>query len=345
MYALLDNTKKRRDSLKRQGYDCTPIHVQYFPGFVDFWGFGISLMLLPIAVSLWCLVTVLVAPVVPIGKIYCILNKRPLDRYEGPGFDLFLKIVAPIAGIVMAIAYVWFAFVYVFSLVMSSPVALLRILFGQYHVLENNFKILKPYWRQGVFSYADSVRAILGQADRHGFLNFWIGSPLLGSFASSVCHVPILKYCWSTNPLLYELEVVHINQWTPGLDTLTLKQVKHRTQTKVGRAKHLKREKKHLESSRFTPHYPYGESLGVEDHLQLAEADEGVVGSQYLNCHPKLFGYTRSVYCKDSDKMDSENGALPIFRVYLDFFGYHFLTGYVELNVAKNGGVGEFFIY
>jgi len=206
-------------------------------------------------------------------------------------------------------------------------------------VLKKNFELLAPYWKIGVFSYSGAVRAILGQADRHGFIPFLIGSPFLGSFASSMCHVPILKYCWSTNPFLYELEEVHLNQWTPKMEPLSISAIKHKSQTKIGRSKHRHEEVYVIDSGRFTPHYPYGESMGVQDHLELIPAFEEVVGSQYLNCHPKLFGYTRSVWMKDTDSMKSETGALPIFRVYLDFFGYHFLTGYVELNVSKAEGV------
>ena len=71
----------------------------------------------------------------------------------------------------------------------------------------------------------------------------------------------------------------------------------------------------------------------------LPQTGEAVVGSQLLNCHPKLYGHTRSEWCHENDKMDSTTGLLPVFKVYLDFFAYHFLTGYVELNVSRDGGV------
>lgn len=339
MYALLDNTAKRRDSLKRAGYESTPISVPFWPGFLDFYGFGMSCLFLPIAIVLWCIITILAIIPALLGKLYVFSNPRPLDRFEGKRFNVYLLLISPFAALVGFIAYFWWVFVYLFSLLLASPVAFVRLLIGRGHVITNNYKLLQPYWRAGVFSYSGAVRAILGQADRHGFVSFLIGSPFLGSFASSICHVPILKYCWSTNPLLYELEVVHINQWSPKVEQLTAMQIKHKTHTKVGRSKHRTEEVAILDSARFTPHYPFGESLGVQDHLELVEGDEAVVGSQYLNYHPKLFGYTRSVYVKDNEPLKSERGEQGIFKVYLDYFGYHFLTGYVELNVDKNNGV------
>lgn len=152
-----------------------------------------------------------------------------------------------------------------------------------------------------------------------------------------MCHTPILKLFWTTNPFYYELEVAHINQWTPPMPDLTPHQVRHRTQTKIGRSKHRLDFRKQLDVCRFTPHYPFGPNNGVDETLQGVY--EPVVGSQYLNCQPKLYGHTRSEWCHETAKMDSENGLLPVFRVYLDFFAYHFLTGYVELNVTKEGGL------
>jgi len=340
MFALIDGTAKaRRESLKREGYGSSPLHVQYYPSFVDFYALLMSLVLLPPAMVFWCIVTAIMTPCMIAGFIYVECLPRPHDKFEGRGFNLLLTFMFPFTAIVACIAYAWWGFVLAFSYVFAAPVALVRICCGQKHVIDNNFKLLAPYWRGSSFNYAETTRAILGQADRHGFLSFLYGSPLFGSYASSICHVPILKYCWSTNPLLYELEEVFINQWTPTAEGLTFAEVKHRTQTKVGRAKHRFEERAVIDAGRFTPHYPYGMSYGVEEYLQTMEHEESIVGSQYLNCHPKLFGYTRSVWAKDSDPLKSETAQLPIFRVYLDYFGYHFLTGFVELNVSKTCGI------
>ena len=100
MYAILDNTQKRRDELEKLGYKGTKIHVQYFPSFVDYYALTMSVALLPVAVALWCVVTVVAIPAGIMGKIYVSSLPRPYDRFEGPGFVTLLVLISPFSAII-----------------------------------------------------------------------------------------------------------------------------------------------------------------------------------------------------------------------------------------------------
>lgn len=337
MFALINGlNKKNLKKWDEEGFKCLPLKVSYFPTLVDNYVLAVSCVLLPVSIALWCVYTVLAVIPAFVGFLYLQTQPRPLDRLHGRGFNLYCTFCLPFAAIFMFIAYLWFGFVLFVSFITGLPITLIRLVV-QPGVVQNNFKLLKPFWRGGAFNFPDAMRCHLGQADRHGFFKFGFGSPFLGGFASAYCHTPILKLMWTTNPWAYQLEIAHINQWTPPYADLTPHQVRHKTQTKVSRSRHRSEFYPELLKGRFIPHYPFGPSVGVDE--ALLGKDEGVVGSQYLNCHPKLYGHTRTVWAHEHDKMDSTNGLIPVYRVYLDYFAYHFLTGYVELNVTRVNGV------
>ena len=323
--------------LQEEGYHYVPIKVPAFPSLVDVYALLVCIPIVALSVVVWCVLTAFLLPTLLLVPTYSFFfTGRPLNRLEANSFYVLLALIFPFVLPVHIIGEIWWYFVFMYSFAVGLPVALLRLILGQYSIIKANFDLLSPYWRRGKYSYPDTVRCVMGISDRVGFTSFLIGSPFFGSLVSSLTMIPIAKYILIANPFLYELETVHINQWAPKLPELTLYQVKHRTQTKYGRSKHNIEERAVISTSRFIPHYPFGAYQGVSSAMPEGATDT-VVGIQYLNLHPRLVAFTESTWARDQDKMKSQDGELPMFRVTLPYFGGHFLTGFVEVNFSKTG--------
>lgn len=295
----------------------------------DFYALTLSVLLMPGGILVWTLLTLLGLPCAALGKIYIKCQRRPTERFEGFGFFVFLVVCFPCFMLAGLIAWFWWTLVFALSFIATFPVLLVRLLCGQFGVVSNNFSLLAPFATTGVNGYAPLARALLGQIDRQGLIEFFFKTPFFGGGASVVAWVPIVKHLWGANPFLYELELAYINQWNGPHPTIKEPKImKERIQLMCCRALEEEKEREMIDRMRFAPHYPYGPSKGKA-------TNETVLGCQWLNINGNLMNFTTSTHLQD-EKTISPRASLPIFRVHLNLFQFHFLTAYVEANVTDH---------
>ena len=186
----------------------------------DGYALVLSVLLVPLGIVVWLLLTWIGLPCGALGKLYIMCQKRPVERFQGMGFNLFLTICFPLFVLGGGIAWVWWTLVFSISIVATLPVLVLRLLCGQCGVVSKNLSLIRPFLTIGVLSYDSVARALLGQIDRQGLCEFFFQTPFFGGAASVVAWVPIIKHLWGANPFLYELELAYINQWSSPHPTL-----------------------------------------------------------------------------------------------------------------------------
>lgn len=161
MFALLNGlNKKNLAQWDKEGFKCLPLKVEYFPTLVDMYALTISCCLLPMSIVMWCIITLLATLPGIVGYFYLQCLPRPLDRLSGWGFNLYCAFVFPFACIIVPLAYVWYCFLVFVAFFTGAPIALIRLI-AQPGVIQNNFKILGPFWRGGAYNFPDSLRCHL----------------------------------------------------------------------------------------------------------------------------------------------------------------------------------------
>jgi len=310
-----------------------PLPLPSSLSFLDYYALAVCVLLFPLGFLVKWLVTLIALPCGVLGVLYNVAQKRSWDRVHGCGFSLLKLVCFPFFVLGGAVAWFWWALVFFVALAAGLPIALVRVLFlCQYRVIANNWELLRPHMGFGVLSYDCTARAMLGQLDRQGFWRFFFIKPVEGGFGSVVAWTPLIKYLWSANPFIYELEVAFICQWSGHHPTLNAHQYKAEVLSMVACSLQDFSDVRLIEGQRFAPHYPYGPTLG-------AKPNEAVVGVQWLNQDAQLMNLTKSVFRHDDEPMRSLNGKLAIWVVPLQWFAFHFLTAYVEVNVTKWDGI------
>jgi hypothetical protein len=337
MFALLHDTAAYRKRLQANGFSWTEVtQVPYCLTLPDVYALIISTLLLPMCIVIWCIITVLATPCTIMGSIYLCCIPRPYTRLQDSGFQVLLILCFPFASLIYIIGHFFWTFCYAMSFLLCAPVGLFRLIFlCQKDVLRENFRLLAPYSRDffaWTMAYGDCARTCLGQLDRHGIWTCLIGTPFMGGFASAVAYIPVTKFLWMANPFLYELQEQFIVQTgAPVPVKATQLELRQMVMDKVCLAKPEDQERKLIDKEWFCPMYPYPPNLGNKREI--------VVGSQLVNLVPSLFGLMKVTFVQPEDKVRSEASGMPLFLVIFDNSTMHYLTGYVEANITKNGGL------
>jgi len=294
--------------------------------------------LIPMSLFVWLFLTLGALPLAMFWQLYVRLCvERPTDRETSWAFVFMCVITAPYAAFLYAFASFWWWAVFFVVMFASLPVALLRIVFlCEGGKIINNFRLIAPFSAFNHFSYMMVARAYLGQMDRQGLWEFFFGKWFQGSFAITASVVPLFKYCYSTNPLLFTLSEVRINQWTPPFESMPKDEVIHNLRQLVSREIHDLDSRGRIDKGLFAACYPYGRSLGKEP--------DSVIGIQYTE-RSKIVMFTKTIfstpdyhtpYHAPGKNCRSETGATGIYDVRLHFFSFHVLTGYVEVNYTPD---------
>eukprot|EP00457_Paulinella_chromatophora_P004495 gb/GEZN01004507.1/.p1 GENE.gb/GEZN01004507.1/~~gb/GEZN01004507.1/.p1 ORF type:complete len:445 (+),score=68.18 gb/GEZN01004507.1/:159-1493(+) len=272
-------------------------------------------------------------------------------------WQLMLYVTLPYGLLLYALHWATWLVIFLGSLVLSLPALVIRVVFlCQLRSILNNFYLLWPYMRMNRQSYFKTAVAIMGEADRQGVWELVFGkcgSSIPGGLATSITIIPCMKYFFQANPLLFKLEEVHINQWTPPI-LFVPDGIKDReglikdVRILVSRYLHTLEKRKANDKVLFAAHYPW-----PRDNFKTRES---VTGIQWPE-RSKTVNFTTTTHViagnnsfpllengkwkwvKDSPIPRCPEGAYGIYEVRLYWLANHFLTGYVEVNYRKDGGL------
>jgi hypothetical protein len=329
----------------------------------DIYGIGLILLLLPPMLPVWLALYVLLAlPLVCINFYGGACLHRPVDSVRRTCAFYFLCTVVWIISLpAQLIAVFWALFAWAVIVVLSAPVGLLNP-----RRTAGSFRALWPYLgRPGanshslnqrsrdrplpdpaeetatrfgyVWPFSDLVAGSIGAMDRQGLLEY------LGAVSAMMAMVPIFKHILS-NPFLYALEELYINQWTPALDATGDGLHKREDQQLV--QSHIQhqvcRTKLHEKQRAVTDAWPFA---GHHQYPPEGRASKTVAGIQFCeDVFPfislTLFSHTTHGYQVEGHLPRSEYASFGLISVRLQWWNpwYH-LTGYVEVNAREDGGV------
>ena len=307
----------------------------------DYYAIGMCVVLGPFAILVWVFFTLFSFPLLAIwtGYMNCCV-KSPSDRDNSLAFKVVGILTYPYAALLYAFSAFWWWFAFAAIMFMSLPACFIRTVFlCQGSKIRNNFKLLRPWMTFNHFSYFMLTRAVVGEIHRQGLCEFVFGKGIMGGWAANVAYIPLIKYTWSANPLLYVLEEVFINQWTPPIKNFAKDDLIEKTRVFVSRFKHEADERLAIDHVKFAAHYPFGKSR--------CKQPDSVIGIQFPN-KSKMINMTNTIHVTPEYKNEysmpgkncrSETGQEGVYVVKLNWFSHHFLTGYVEVNFRKDKGL------
>ena len=314
-------------------------------GWCDTYAMVMMAALSPLAGFMYLFTTAACFPLFVLGKIYMTLFvARPANNiHNAVIFKLLLLVTFPWAFYIYAVAYAYWVFVWAFCMVAALPVTLVRVLLlGQGGRILRNFALMWPYMRGNYQSYYMTAVAILGQLDRQSLMEFTFGRAWSfppGGFATAVAFIPLIKYTWHANPLLWCLDEVFCNQWTPPFEELSENDVIRNVRIFITRFMHAIPERRVIDKVKFAAHYPWPPG----DFKKR----ECVIGLQWP-AKSKFVLLPQIIFTVDGQcsydglvgvKCKSEDGKTGIVEVLLWWWGYHFLTGRVEVNYRNDKGL------
>lgn len=237
----------------------------------------------------WLFLTFGALPLALFWQLYVKLCvRRPTDRDTSWTFVFMCILTSPYAAFLYVFASMWWWFVFFVVMFASLPVAVLRIVFlCEGGKILRNFRLLSPFFAFNHFSYMMVMRAYLGQMDRQGVWEFFFGKWIQGGFAITATAVPIFKYCYTSNPFLFTLDEVFINQWTPPFESLPKDEVIHNLRELCSREIHTLDSRGRIDRGLFAACYPFGRGLG--------EQPDSVIGIQYTE-RSKIVMFTKTIF-------------------------------------------------
>ena len=288
--------------------------------FVDIISYAIyAILFMPTCIALIISLCLWVSPILIV--ILCIrrtckekcksINEHPAIRTFSIAFNI-------VAIPIYIFAILWALLSSLIIIMLSLPIGMIR-----YHETLTSFKSLKSETMVAGVSYLridNYMHAIIGTIHRHGILETMFALSIMTSF------VPIEKWK-STNPFLFKLQRVYLNQWTSLIpasrdrvihllsDTYCTKQKQIDTWVFSGFYQHPTDKSSSVAGIQMSQLYPYKSSRTLSAAL--------LTSTEHVKVRPK-----------------SQTGKFGIYRVRLSPFNmWHHCTGYVEVNEGKNGGI------
>eukprot|EP00466_Bigelowiella_natans_P000099 jgi/Bigna1/66046/fgenesh1_pg.1_\ len=308
----------------------------------DIYVFGIAFILFPGVVVVFVLN--LVVSLIP--KLLMAVRRSYLQRPQKivPRSYVFDSVLLIFALPMMILALLWVLIVHVVNFTLSFPIGVLY-----WSRTTQSFEALRPFnGRLGdagevytptdrlvaqysnVWDYRDVVANFIGAIDRQGFGEFFLATSLLVSL------VPVVKIVMMANPRLYKLAPMFVNQWTRPIDADNDRKLTRKDQEKV--ADSLKEQIVHhlLEEPKraMVDEFPF---IGHYAHPPEGRESKTMIGTQFDV--GMVFVHTVHTHLKEDFVPRSKDASIGIVSVYLQAWNpWHHLTGYVEINVRKDGG-------
>ncbi len=180
--------------------------------------------------------------------------------------------------------------------------------------IRENWHFIKTSRQSCKFNYTDLLVATIGGYNRQGPLEFISKYPIIFTLT------PMLKYCFTCNMFLHDLDIVHTNQWTAGIK-ISSQKAADLIFRNISWSIHDEKGKEDLDEDQFCAHYPSYDT-------------EMVIGLQFNF----LVLLTNSAHRNGSELFKSRTGLFPIYQIHLHyFFPFHIFTGYVEVNLMTGG--------
>lgn len=177
---------------------------------VDVFALAVALLLSPLAVVAYPLLVVLALPGLAALQLYLACLQRPCNdlHQDTVGFHvltvLLWLLVLPFFAVIAAYGLAVFPAI----LVASALYAAVSLKFVNFN---KNMTLLRSCNRWPKCAWSDCVSAIAGAMDRQGFWKLALKLP------SAFVVIPVLKYLFGANPLLYKLSIRYRNMWTSPL--------------------------------------------------------------------------------------------------------------------------------
>lgn len=177
--------------------------------FVDLYTIAVAALLAPLTAAVYVAFLVLSMPALALLRLYIATQWRPTHELPQTAafraLGLLLWVLALPCDLVVG---VYWLVLFPTLIVSSGLYALLSLKLSYFSA---NMALLQScnHWPQ--WTWTDLVTALVGIMDRQGF------AKLLLKLPSTVLVVPVLKYLFGANPLLYRLSIRRRNMWTSSL--------------------------------------------------------------------------------------------------------------------------------
>ena len=287
-------------------------------------------------------------------SIYGCTLSRPTERVRrGCSFHVLCAILFPLTMPLIALAFVWTWVLRLYRFVLCFPVGLCRRqrtksswaalqtfsgAVAEYSPEERHARspadiLAGKFWPR--WQFMDFVIAFIGAIHRQSICELFFAVP------GGLAFVPPMKVLLYTNAYLFDLKVVYTNQWSDPLDAtgdyrLTARDeeiIKNELKPMVFNAKAEAFRSKLTDPWRFAGHYPYPPP---------DRESRTVIGMQYSDwlVRTALLTHTTHAYDVPGHTPRSTHATWNLCAVHLASWNpFHFFTGYVEVNVRKDGGI------
>ncbi|OQR90026.1 hypothetical protein THRCLA_22603 [Thraustotheca clavata] len=293
------------------------------PGYTisDCYGILICLIIAPIGIIFYIVFMIYMLPIFIILRIYIAMLSSPKPRIDrGCFFQLFSFIL-----FLICFPLILLVFIYLFlTLIVITLPASIIYSFLSCNICNfcKNMTVLKESRKLGHWSWNDILVTIIGQINRQGVLK------LLLHFPCVCIVVPILKYVFVVNPLLYKLSEKFTNQWTASIPlndaTIVSSLIKSVSWTIEDDATRFD-----IRDDDFSANYPFPPA-------NFDHEPRPVVGIQVMS----IVNFTYSIHNIHNVNVRSTTAKRGIFRVPLYFYNpFHIMTGYVEVNLQHQSAL------
>lgn len=178
---------------------------------VDLFALALAALSSPLIVVAYPVLVVLALPGLIMLRVYLASLKRPSNDLHAVSAPF-----SALSVLLWLLSLPFFAVVAAFGLFVFPAMLLLSAIYSvlsfKFTFFGANMELLRSCNRWPKCVWRDCVSAIAGTMDRQGFVKMALKLP------SAFVVIPVLKYLFGANPLLYKLSVRYRNMWTSPFD-------------------------------------------------------------------------------------------------------------------------------
>eukprot|EP01041_Mallomonas_annulata_P003719 gene3719-7389_t len=296
----------------------------------DYYGYGCGILLCPFFLLFFILTYVGNIPILLLVASYSFCVHRPTAVIQrNCWFYLLSTLCFVVNAPVFFIVSMNVCMMSVLSVILCLPYGLVITGFPQIY---QNYKALWPFYSIGTYSWFDIICVLIGARDRQnsGDLDF------LWSYTVMLTFDPFIKWFLITNPYLHKLDERFTNQYTQDLTNLSMATLYNGLKVNVSDAILVERLRSDVDEDVFTAHYQIPpSSRQIQNIPTVSFQAPSAMGYQFTNT---ISHFTCSYHPpKDKFKPRSATGDTLVYSVVLYYLNpFHFLTGYVEVNLQPS---------